>query len=162
MNLERFKQIVESYGAAEQRWPKGERAAAVDLLAASDEARQLQIEARFADRLLASQPQPAPADEALISKLVAISDGPGVPAPARSTAKSSGGFTLGGLLPDFMPGFVAVRSFAPQLGAIVMAGFLGVYLGLSSAAAYNQPIEIDAGAFMFENPSLVADLEELD
>jgi hypothetical protein len=165
MNLQRFREIVESYGAEAERWPADERADALAFLGENAGAAPLQLEARLADALLAIGPQPAAADDALVSRLMALGQLP-QPHAAQSeiqaaAPKGSGDFSLNGFFGSLASGFAPLRGLLPQAGAVVIAGFLGVYLGLSGAAAYDQPIEIDAGAFIFDNPSLIADLEEL-
>jgi len=52
MTLDRFAALVDAYGASPARWPEGERAAAVELMQASAEARRLAEEADRLDRLL--------------------------------------------------------------------------------------------------------------
>ena len=52
MNLDRFKQILDSYGANPDRWPSDERAAAEDLLGRSAEARDLVAEYAALDSIL--------------------------------------------------------------------------------------------------------------
>lgn len=62
MDMARFGEIVEAYGADPGRWPPDERAAAESLLAGSDEARQLNADAAALDTLmnLSSAPTPSP------------------------------------------------------------------------------------------------------
>jgi hypothetical protein len=63
MNLKRFKEIVEAYGADPARWPANERAAAEAFLAASSEARAVRdAEARL-DTVLSRAESPAPSTE---------------------------------------------------------------------------------------------------
>lgn len=52
MNLRRFGELVEAYGAEPQRWPAAERAAAQALLSGSADARALQERARALDLML--------------------------------------------------------------------------------------------------------------
>ena len=52
MNIKRFTQIIEAYGADSNRWPESERQAALALLATSDEAQQLVQQARVLDNFL--------------------------------------------------------------------------------------------------------------
>ena len=51
MNETRLKRLIEAYGAEPERWPAGDRAAALALLDTSAEARALVAEARRLDRL---------------------------------------------------------------------------------------------------------------
>jgi hypothetical protein len=52
MKLERFRYLLDAYGADLQRWPEAERASARELLARSDEAAQAQYEAARLDYAL--------------------------------------------------------------------------------------------------------------
>jgi hypothetical protein len=72
MNLKRFKEIVEAYGADPARWPARERAAAEAFLASSSEARQLrEAEARLDD---------------VLDRATAVAAAPGLAARIRRTA----------------------------------------------------------------------------
>ena len=61
MNAERFRQLLDSYGADESRWPADLRGPMRDFLDATPEARQWLFESRDLDVLLDSY-QPASAD----------------------------------------------------------------------------------------------------
>lgn len=52
MNIKRFTQIIEAYGADSHRWPESERQAALALLATSIEAQQLVQQASVLDNFL--------------------------------------------------------------------------------------------------------------
>ena len=54
MNAERFRQLLDSYGADESRWPADLRAPMRDFLEATPEARQWLFEGRELDQLLDS------------------------------------------------------------------------------------------------------------
>jgi hypothetical protein len=74
MQLNRFRGLLEAYGAEPRRWPPGERADAEELLARSPEARALLAEAAAIDALLdeAAEPvMPARDAEALIAGITA-------------------------------------------------------------------------------------------
>lgn len=60
VTMKRLVELLEAYGAAPERWPESERAAAEELLARSDAARALQREAAALDRLLDALPPVAP------------------------------------------------------------------------------------------------------
>jgi hypothetical protein len=91
MNLDRFAALVDAYGASPARWPEGERAAAVELMQTSAEARRLAEEADRLDRLL-DTPQTAPVTRALQDRILAALASRG-PAPRGSR------ITLGRWLP---------------------------------------------------------------
>ena len=63
MKLERFRALLEAYGAAPERWPEEERAAATALLADSDDARTLRRKAASLDDALDLVEAPAPSPE---------------------------------------------------------------------------------------------------
>lgn len=52
MNIERFQEILDAFGADPRRWPEAERGGALALIAGSDAARSRQAEARRLDVLL--------------------------------------------------------------------------------------------------------------
>ena len=61
--VERFRVIVEAYGAAAERWPEAERAAAIALLARSRLARRLRDQAAWLDGALQQAQPPLPSDD---------------------------------------------------------------------------------------------------
>ncbi len=63
MRLARFQILIATYGAAPERWPAAERAAAEALIDRSAEARDAVADAAFLDRLLASDEAAAPSDD---------------------------------------------------------------------------------------------------
>jgi len=72
MRMDRFRELLDAYGAEPRRWPASERAAAEALLAEKAEARELQARASRVDALLerASPLSPPIVDaEALIGRI---------------------------------------------------------------------------------------------
>ncbi len=63
MAMARFQALIDTHGAAPERWPETERAAARALLDRDAEARDAVAEAALLDRLLAADQAPAPSDE---------------------------------------------------------------------------------------------------
>ncbi len=59
----RFQTLIETYGAAPERWPEAAREAAHALLDRSPEAREALADAADLDRVLASAEPPAPSDD---------------------------------------------------------------------------------------------------
>jgi len=57
MNLQRFSQMLDAYGGDPRRWSENERAAALDFLQHSEQARVLQQQALRLDQLLAVLPE---------------------------------------------------------------------------------------------------------
>jgi len=70
MTYERFKLLVEAYGANAARWPAGERAAALAFAETSGEARALLDEAAALDRLF-DQADTAPVTHELQTRILA-------------------------------------------------------------------------------------------
>ena len=62
MDIGRFEQIIDAYGADPRRWPDAERQGAGALLAASEEARRIVAGAAALDALLDSAAGPVPSE----------------------------------------------------------------------------------------------------
>ncbi len=77
MTLDRLRAVLDAYGAAPERWPDGERDAALALVAASPAARALRDDAARLDALLDDDVVESPS-AALASRIVAAA-----PAPRR-------------------------------------------------------------------------------
>lgn len=87
MNLDRFAALVDAYGASPARWPEAERAAAMELMKTSPEARRLAEEADALDRLL-DLPETAPATRALQDRILAAVASRGGRAPVLAARSS--------------------------------------------------------------------------
>ena len=70
LTMERLQQLLDAYGAAPERWPHAERAAAERLVAQSDAARARWEEAAEVDRLLDALPADSPSP-ALTARVLA-------------------------------------------------------------------------------------------
>ena len=70
----RFQALIETYGAAPERWPEAAREAANALLDRSPEAREALADAAVLDRVLAVAEPPAPSDD-LVGELRRRFDG---------------------------------------------------------------------------------------
>ncbi|HEV7734389.1 MAG TPA: hypothetical protein VGR62_19605 [Candidatus Binatia bacterium] len=81
MTLDRLHALLDAHGAAPERWPDGERDAALALIAASPAARALQDDAALLDALL-DDDVVEPPSAALVARIVAAA-----PAPARRRAR---------------------------------------------------------------------------
>jgi hypothetical protein len=124
MNIERFKILVEAYGADPSRWPEGERDAAVAFAETSPEARRLLAEAAALDRLLDAA-ETTPAARALEERILAtFSERP------RSFARWYDVLTARPL--PWLPGAAIAASLA--LGLMVGAALPGV-AGIGDGAA---------------------------
>ena len=115
MALDRFRDLLDAYGADPHRWPTDRRAAAEALVAASVEARAARDEAAALDRMLDLAPAPAPSPELMARVLAA--------APRGAHARRRGWLTrlFAGLDPAGTP-------FRPA-GALAAALILGVLTG---------------------------------
>lgn len=116
------------------------------------------------DRLLASLPAPAPASAALKDRLEAVSQLPQEGRDASAVRKGQ----LGPAIFRALFGDIAPRSLIPQAAGLTMICLVGgVVLGLSSGmSGYADPagtiLQLDPTAYVFGDPGLERDLEELD
>ena len=160
MKIERFKAILGSYGTRSDAWPETERDAAKALIETSADAKNLFEDAGALDRMLDMVPAPQSADDAYLRRLAEI---PAVSRP--QTRRTAGGRRAGSdghgqaaVLSWFRP-----TGFAVQLTGLAAAGILGLMLGFSNFSTAPELIEqIDASAYLFENPSILADVELVD
>jgi hypothetical protein len=116
MNETRLKRLLEAYGAESERWPPGDRQAALALLAASPAARALVAEARRLDRLLEAVPvgSTAPAATAALRRRIAA-----LPA-APEADPAAGGWTIGPW---------PLTRLWPSAAGLVAAGLIGFVVG---------------------------------
>ena len=70
IDIQRFRQLLEGYGAREDRWPAAEREAALAFMRVSSDARRLHDEASELDRILDLAISPEPSSE-LAARVVA-------------------------------------------------------------------------------------------
>lgn len=125
MNIERFKILVEAYGALPAHWPEAERKAAMAFVEASPEARRLLEEAAALDRLLDAA-DTAPASRALEERILAT-----FPGRAPSWRRS---FVLAAFPARWLPG-----------AALACSLLLGLLVGavLPSAAGIGEGVQAD-------------------
>jgi hypothetical protein len=130
MNMDRFQELLDAYGAEPARWPEAERDAASALLADSGEARARLAEARALDELLdrAGAPAALRFDAAELSARIAETPKPRLdPVAGASGAQVSMGWpSLAGLAAAAVAGFV-----------IGWSG-LGVDLGLANGGDFTE------------------------
>ncbi len=88
MEMKRFRGLLDTYGAAPERWPEDDRAAAAALLADSEDARTLRREAASLDDALDLVEAPAPSPE-LARRVEELVYHQPAAAAARSLAKPS-------------------------------------------------------------------------
>ena len=125
LNLERFRAIVEAYGAAAERWPEAERAAAIALLAGSPEARGPRDQAAWLDGAL-QQASPSPPSDDLVEGLrrLNLADAQVAPelAGQRGVARHARRFNLTPLLSRPVA-WAAVAVIAFAVGLILPSPF---------------------------------------
>jgi hypothetical protein len=119
MNIQRFKTLVEAYGANPARWPEAERVAALLFAEQSAEARDVLLEAAAFDRLLDTA-ETHPATRALEDRILATF-------PERTVKQRAPWFTM-----RWIPAAAVACSLA--LGLAVGAALPGL-AGVSDAAA---------------------------
>lgn len=160
MKIERFKAILDSYGTRSDAWPEAERDVATALIETSADARNLLEAAGALDRMLDMAPEPRPADDAYLKRLAEIPavSGNQTRRAARGRPTGSDGHGQTAVASWFRP-----TGFAVQLTGLAAAGILGLMLGFSNFSTGPESIErIDASAYLFENPSIPADIELVD
>lgn len=131
MSLERFAELAEAYGGEIDRWPEGERFAALSLAGRSEEARTLLADAHGLDFLLSrvdTPPDPSPALRERMASLEAHSG-----RIARPGFDVSDSIDPAGVSPAAMPraGLSSfVRSNALMLSVVVNVVLAGAVGGL--------------------------------
>lgn len=132
MQLERFRDLVDAYGARPTRWPEAERASAVALLQGSAEAQALLREANRLDQVLDRAPKLEPS-AALFGKVLA-------------GRQDTAGWWRGllGAIPVWQPAM-----------ALFLAAVLGLGLGSSGTLVPRDEVVVDVAAL-----SLAVDLDE--
>ncbi|MCH8183119.1 MAG: hypothetical protein IID55_08045 [Proteobacteria bacterium] len=130
MPLGRFASLLDAYGAAPERWPEVDRAAAAALLADSEDARTLRREAAPLDDALDLVEAPAPSPELARRVEELISERP-VTAGRRLVTKPSLARRLGAWRAAWRPAILAA------------SGALGLAAGIAAA----QPPQTTGTAF---------------
>lgn len=121
MNLDRFRQIVDTYGADPARWPATERADAAAFLAANAAARRALRGAQRLDAALAAWTvEPAAPDAQVLT--------------ARVTARPQLRALRGGALPHGGLSWPDVAGLAAAAVAGFIVGWSGLDAGLATAA----------------------------
>jgi len=134
MTPERLQQLIESYGAEVDRWPRSERDAARTLLERTPDAQaQLRLE-RDLDVVLDRWPAPDPS--ALL---------------ARRIARQAG--TVAQMR---RPDAIGARRLLPQVAAMAAAAALGFFIGMNGIVLAEQPDNIDVGGLVLGSAALEA------
>ena len=152
MTLRRLRTMAEAYGANPARWPNAEQGAAKEILANSPDAQKLVKQAGLIDTFLDASPEPSLADAGLLKRLATI--------PYQETAavpEIQNQTTFG----EFVKSLFPSGGFAPQGMALAVAGILGIWLGVTADLDPDtQAIQLDAGAYLVDNPDLQKDLRK--
>ncbi len=151
MTLTRFESLIDAHGGAAERWPAGERDAALALLARSPAARVMRETAARLDALLDRAPAEPPS-AALVERILAAAPVAGPvagPAPALEAQHGHGiGGRLAGLAGRLWPDMPVWQPAA----ALATALLLGLSVGYTV-----QPFDGDAGpAISGEGTELLA------
>ena len=131
MNIERFQEILDAFGADPRRWPEAERGGALALVAGSDVARSRQAEARRLDMLLDEISLPVRLDLDAAAIVAGVRDASG------NVRLFSGRKT--------MPSSVVWPSFA-GLAAAAVAGFVIGWFHVTDYGADAQSAALDQPA----------------
>jgi hypothetical protein len=134
MAFERFRTIVDAYGADPDRWPADERAEALALVACSAEASAYAQQAEALDTLLDAAPlrSTATVDAAAFAILIARTS-----AHTRGAAASTGAtVTPFAARAARKPASLVSRAFGwPNFAALAAAGVVGFLIGWSNLNA---------------------------
>ncbi len=148
MELGRFRELMDAYGADQRRWPEDEREKAAAFAESSLEARRLQAEAEKLDKLMSQSADFAPQAN-LLDTVMSLSNEP------QDRPQTSMVLPFGlpfGLNPSFL---------LPRLTSLAAAGILGFLVGGSVvgdtnyASTYGEDAQVDISALIYGT-----DLEE--
>ena len=131
MNLERFIDLLDAYGADLDRWPQSEQAAATTLLSVQPEAREAQRRAAMVDALLLRAPLPGiePSDalrQRVLAQVAAL--------PAAQSQPGAGWRVQ--VLEAVALLFPTGRSL-PQFAALALALAIGVSAGFANIGQFD-------------------------
>jgi hypothetical protein len=138
MTIARLRIILDAYGAAPERWPETERAAALALIAQAPEARAAVAAASALDATLGAYPNPAENAINPLKLVAAITAQPQLGQPLRPQAKPPARITIG------WPNFAG-------LAAAAIAGFLVGWSGLDRSVLPAPPTN-DTAQTLFGDP----------
>lgn len=120
MTIARLRTLLDAYGAAPQRWPEEERAAALALIAQSSEARAAVAAAEALDATLGAYANPAENAINPLKLVAAITAQPQQPQRSQPKPAATGRITIG------WPNFAG-------LAAAAVAGFLVGWSGIDQS-----------------------------
>ncbi len=148
ISIDRFRTLLDAYGATADRWPEVEREAALALVARSAEARTMMDDARKLDDLLDSLPVADPSPE-LAGRILAAAPvaAPQLPPHRRSSWFRRSFGTLWPELPTWRPAAALAASLACGLvtGAFLPAEEIGLgqQTDLSAFVLFDLDLDID-------------------
>jgi hypothetical protein len=136
MNIDRFKVLLDGYGADPARWPAAERAAAEAFARTSPEAASLIAAARALDRALECMPTAAPALDP-----VAVAAAASAAPQRRASRPRRSGFGFGFAWPNFA-GLAAAMVVGFVVGWTGMIGPLDTAVALADASPLSTTEEV--------------------
>jgi hypothetical protein len=131
MTIERFKGLVEAYGANPARWPEAERAVAEAFANATPEAQRLLAEAAALDHVLAAAPTAPVTRELEMRVLDSFS--------SRKTRRA--------WLPDLMPWTQAAALAASLVLGMFAGSALPAIAGIGETSSATEPAMMAFGDF---------------
>jgi hypothetical protein len=137
MNLDRFIDLLDAYGADLDGWPQAELAAATALLAALPEAREAQRRAAAEDALLlrAELPEIEPSDALRQRVLAQVA---GLPAAQRA----AGAFGWRAQVIEALALMFPTGRSLPQLAALALALAIGISAGFTNLGLEAQETDL--------------------
>ncbi len=146
MTLQRLRAMLAAYGAAPDRWPAAERAAADALIAGSASAARAVVEARALDLALDDSTAEVPADA--LARLTAATAFP----PPRPAVRRAG---IRSVPPAPARGWATnlAAAFWPRAAMFASVAALGIVVGLASEPAYSIS---DSGVYAASDDSVYA------
>ena len=145
MELERFRQLIEAYGAEPARWPAAEREAARRLAASDARAAAMLAEAAGLDRLLDQAAPLAPPivdAEALIARATAAAQA-GAPGAGLRHRPAGGG----------RAGSANDRGLWLRAASLAAAALIGFIVGATQLADTSDASAADSSSFDFSGGS---------
>ena len=143
LDLDRFRTIVDAYGADPSKWPEAERDAALSFLGSASEAAPIVEQAAQLDTMLESVPLVEPSSE--LERMVAA-----IPEKSRSTSNRIE--------------FETWRSMVSltTLWKPTLAATLAIVLGIITGVATAEPMNISNGSTDWEDFASLAFVTDLD
>lgn len=151
MTLQRFEELIGTYGAKENLWPDDERAQ-MQAVASDPAAKDIIAKALLVDAMLDTQPEPKPASDELLNRLSKM------PPPKANVKNVNAPALSNGFLKSF--GFYG---FFPRAVGLASICALGIIVGLSDVArGHKNVVTLDANTILFDSSYVERDLKDLN